>query len=208
MKWKITFYINWLFILLTLSSLLSCGDKEKNDLDNIEIKTVPVARQLSPVEIKIHAAIIEIEKKEIELFGDKVLNIDIEGMEVIKYSRKEYLVDELKMQQESFKKYLDYLDHTAPKNKAMDNPLKRQERQAKHNAVIAYLEKTINTTSTKQELYKVVYYERAQTKNRNYTQPKTTYLDSSMKKITGDYSFLNKPQEQQRRSDCRLILKI
>ena len=175
-----------------LSLLLSCGDKEKNDLDNIEIKTVPIARQLSPVEIKIHTAIIKIEKKEIELFGDKVLNIDIEGMEVIKCSRKEYLIDELKSQQESFKKYLDYLDHTAPKNKAMNNLLKRQESQEKHNAVVAYLEKTINTTSTKKEIYKVVYYERAQTKNRNYTQPKITYLDSSMKKITGDYSFLNK----------------
>ena len=190
MKWKITFYINWLFISLTLSSLLSCGDMAKNNLDNIEIKTVPITRQLSPIEIKINTAIIEIEKKEIELFGDNVLSIDIEGMEVIKYSRKEYLVDELRSQQESFKKYLDYLNHTTP-NKAMDNPLKRKESQDKHNAVVAYLEKTISKATDKQEIYKVVYYLRARTNKMNYTQPKTTYLDDGMKKITGDYIFLN-----------------
>ncbi len=190
MKWKTTFYINWLFISLTLSSLLSCGDKEKKDLDNIEIKTVPVARQLSSVEIQIHAAIIDIEKKDIELFGDKVLNIDIEGMEVIKYSRKQYLVDELKSQQENFKKYIDYLNNTAPKNKAMDNPLKRQESQDKHNAVVAYLEKTISKATDKQEIYKVVYYLQAHTNKMNYTQPKIVYLDEGMKKIIADYSFL------------------
>ncbi|MEP7236474.1 MAG: hypothetical protein ABI685_01360 [Ferruginibacter sp.] len=191
MKWKIAFYINPLLISLTLFSLLSCGDKEKSELDNIEIKTVPVARQLSAVETKIHSVIIDIEKKEIELSGDSVLDIDIEGMEIIKYSRKEYLVDELRSQQEIFKKYLDYLDHTAKNNKAINNPIQRQESQAKHNAVVAYLQKTISKTSAKQEIYKVIYYLRARTKKMNYTQPKTTYLDEGMKKIIADYSFLN-----------------
>lgn len=185
MKWKIIPCINCVLLLL----LSSCKNSNKNELNNIVVKAIPVSRQLNAVETAAQKALADIEKQEIELSGDKVVNIDIEGMEVIWFSKKEYLTDELKSQEESFKRYLYYLDHVSM-NKKINDPLKRQESQAKHNAVIAYLKEKINMASNKKEVYKVIYYERLQTKNRNYTQPKITYLDSSMKKITSDYGFL------------------
>lgn len=191
MKWKIILYIKHLFRLFILCSLFSCSDVEKDDIDKTLVQTVPVARQFSQLETEIQTAIIDIEKKDIAVIGDSALKIDIEGLEVMRYSKKNYLLDELRSQNEDFKKYLNYLDKVVKNNKVLNSPSKREESQAKHDAVVSYLEKAISKASDKEEMYKVVYYLRAVTQKTNYTQPKTTYLDSSMKKISGDYGFLN-----------------
>ena len=190
MKWNILLHIKRSLILIPVCAQFSCKNAAHDEKDNRQIQTVPLQRQLSPVEVSVQKAIIDIEKSEIASGGDHAVEINIEGMEMIKYSKKQYLEDELKSQQENFEKYLDYLDRMK-NNPAISDPQKRITSVEKHDAVIAYLKKAIGKASANPEIYRVDYYMRAVTKNRTYTQPNTTYLDSSMKKITANYSFLN-----------------
>ncbi len=186
MKWKIVLSIYCLLLL----SLISCKDPG-NEPDHTKVEFLPVTRQLSPVEIAAKNAITGIETKEIESGGDKVLSIEVEGMELMKYSKREYLSDELKLQEDDFKRYMDYLDRMKTV-KALNNPQKLLESREKHDAVINYLKQSIKMASDAKNMYKATYYFRVSTQKTRYTQPKTMYLDSSMNKIKADYGFLQR----------------
>lgn len=189
MKWTTHVYIKPVAALLPVIFIIACNDSPGNELDRTAIEPVPVTQNLSPLNNAIRSAIIDIETKEITMAGDSVLRLNIEGAEVIRFSEKDYYREELRSQDLAFKRYLQYLDKFS-QNKNINDPLKRQESQAKHTAVMAYLQKMVNTASDKPEIYKVVYYLQADTKTVHYNQQKTTYLDKELKKITGDYRFL------------------
>jgi len=168
---------------------IACNQPAKNDLDKTVVETLPKTAPLSPLQTAVQAAIIDIETKDITSAGNTISTINIDGMEIIKSSTKDYYMYELESQETNFKNYMDYLAKHS-QNKNLTNPLQREESQRKHNAVIAYLKSKIKTAPIKPEIYKVVYYLKADTKNARYDQLKTTYLDTAYKKIVSDYSFL------------------
>ena len=86
---------------------------------------------------------------------ETVLRINIEGMEVINFSKKDYFLSVLRSQEEDFKNYMHYFDRFSKSNNSLNDPLKRQESQVKHDAVMAYLGKVVKTASTKPEIYTV-----------------------------------------------------
>lgn len=190
MKWTTHVYIKPFTALLPVIFLIACNDSPGNELDKTAIEPVPASLNLSPLNKAIRSTIIDIETKEIALAGDSVIRLNIEGTEVIRFSKKDYYREEMRSQDADFKRYLQYLDKVS-QNKNISDPLKRQESQAKHNAVMAYLQKMIKTASDKPEIYKVVYYLQADTRKIHYNRQKTMYLDKEMKKITGDYRFLS-----------------
>ncbi len=189
MKWRTHAYIKPVTALLPVIFMIACNDSPGNELDRTAIEPVPVSQNLSPLNNAIRSAIIDIETKEIAMAGDSLVRLNIEGTEVISFSKKDYFKDEIRSQEADFKRYLQYLDKVS-QNKNINDPLKRHESQAKHNAVMTYLQKMVRTASDKPDIYKVVYYLQADTKTMHYNQQKTTYLDKEMKKITGDYRFL------------------
>lgn len=174
---------------LMLLSLAACNDGSGNGLDKVVEEPIKISITPDPLRSAIQSAIIDIETKDITGGGEIIQKMNIEGMEIINFSIKDYYSTELRSQEEDFKNYLAYLDRVS-KNKSLDNPLKRRENQAKHDAVIAYLKKMIKTASANPDIHKVVYYLKAATKNIQYNQLKTTYLDKELKKITADYRFL------------------
>ena len=105
MKRNISIFLTAVILFLALRSFLSCSGAQDNETDKQQLQLAPVSRQYSQLETEIQTAISEIEKKEIAAAGDSVLRIDIDGLEVIRYSRKKYLTEELNSQQENFKKY-------------------------------------------------------------------------------------------------------
>lgn len=174
-----------------LAVLYSCENSAHEETDQTLIQVSPLQRQLTPDEISVQKNIIESEKSEITAGGDSVLKINIEGMEIMHYSKKQYFEDELRSQQENFKQYLDYLDRMKD-DRVLNDPQKRVTSIEKHEAVVAYLKKAIGKAPVNASIYKVACYMRVLTTKRNYTQPKTLYLDSSLKKITASYGFLQR----------------
>ena len=108
--------------------------------------------------------------------------IEIDSLEIEKISKKEYYEYEMKLQDTQFKKFLNYAKKS--------NLEYTFENQANHDKVMAYLQKTIKTASENPDIYKVDYYVRATTQAGRYNQRERTFLDSSIKKISTDYSFL------------------
>jgi hypothetical protein len=108
--------------------------------------------------------------------------IQIDSLEIDKISKKEYYDYELKLQDAQFKKFVKYLKQK--------NETYTFDDQANHDKVMAYLQSATKTASEKPEIYKVDYYVRAITQATKYNQRQTTFLDSSLKKISADYSFL------------------
>lgn len=190
MKKKISFIINPVIVLMLIAYLHSCNGHAEEDSINASLETVPVTRTMKPEEARIHDIIIGIEKREMAIAGDSLANIDIQGMELVRCSRKTYLGEELKSQQEDFDRYIYYLDHRAKNNKSLNDPLKRRDSQARHDAVVAYLKKEIKNAADSTELYKAVYYIGVQTAKTKYNQKKIIYLDKDMHKVVADYRFL------------------
>jgi hypothetical protein len=174
-----------IFFILFLFS--GCNEKEKEVTDRSII--MPEIK-LTPLQKTVVSALVSIVKKDIELSGDRVNTIKIEGMEIIKISKRDYYIQEMNEQQVNFQSYLQYL--RASSNKIVKDQDKLQESMRKHDAVIAYLMKVIKTSSIRPEMFKVVYYAKAATKNLKYNQQQTTFLDKQFKKIVSDYGFLNK----------------
>jgi hypothetical protein len=114
--------------------------------------------------------------------GKKTKTIQIDSLEIDKISKKEYYDYEMKLQDIQFKKFVSYaVKHDAGYT---------LENQEDHDKVMAYLQSTIKTASEKPEIYKVDYYVRATTQAGRYNERQTTFLDSTLKKISADYSFL------------------
>ncbi|MBL7703432.1 MAG: hypothetical protein JNM14_14370 [Ferruginibacter sp.] len=177
-------------ILLALLFFSGCKEKEKEEITDRSILIPQV--QLTPLQKTIDSAIVTIVKKDIELNGETVNDIHIDGREIIKISKKEYYTQELNGQQVNFENYLQYLKRFANTKKGFNDIHTVEESKRKHDAVMTWLKKSIANSSTNQEVFKVVYYVKAATKNLKYQQQQTTFLDKDFKKIVSDYSFLRK----------------
>ena len=176
--------------IIILLSAIACNNPSDKVADNVLIEP---SRSTEPTQLQttIRTALLDIIKKDIESNGNNaVKTLDISGMEIVKISKQEYYTNELKEQESSFQQYMKYIsDH--PKSKGNPNQYPQlEENKARHEAVINYLKTTIKTASTEPEVYRVSYYLKANTKNMNYTQPQTTYLDKDLKKIVANYSSL------------------
>ena len=140
--------------------------------------------------IALKSAITEIETKDIETAGETILSLQVDGMEAIKISMKDFLTEEKNSQQVDFNNYMKYLDRFANTKSPVNNPAARMESQAKHNAVIKYLDQLIKTAPVTKGLYKVTYHLNATTKSHTYNQPKTIYLDETYKRMRVSYLHL------------------
>ena len=182
--------MRFLFYFLTVFFVLSCNSNA-NEPDNDAVKMLTIQPSANTDTIK--KAVTEIETKNLQLAGMKILSLQINGMEVIKISLKDYYKDERNAQQIAFKNYMEYLDNFAKGNSPLAKHSSREESKAKHDAVIKYLDKQINTSTEEGMVYKVVYYLNATTNSNNFNQLKTTYLDAHFNRKVMDYSFLNAP---------------
>ncbi|MGB4845472.1 MAG: hypothetical protein WBP16_13475, partial [Ferruginibacter sp.] len=72
----------------------------------------------------------------------------------------------------------------------LNNPAARMDSQAKHNAVIKYLDQLIKKAAVTKTVYKVVYHLNASSDSHTYNQPRTTYLDENYKKMQVSYLHL------------------
>ncbi len=178
MRFIIIFFVTLFFI--------GCNHPADNTVDRSIIEPIP----LTPLQTAVHDSLINIMTKDIELSGNIVKSIKIEGMEIIKISRKDYYINEMKEQETAFNNYLQYMSKFSKTTSPINNPQQLEVSKAKHNAVMAYLKKAIKTASSNPELYKVVYYLKADASNINYNQLQTTFLDKEFKKMVADYSFL------------------
>lgn len=178
---------NYSFIFLTLLLFSGCKEKEKEVTDRSIIlpQVQPTALQKA-----IDSALQAIVKKDIELGGETLNTIKIEGTEIIKISKKDYYTQEMNEQQLNFQNYLQYLKRFPNTKKGFNDAGTLEESKRKHDAVIAYLKRTIANSSTNAEVYKIVYYVKAATKNLKYSQQQTTFLNKEFKKIRTDYNFL------------------
>jgi hypothetical protein len=174
--------------ILLLLIFISCNNADDKAED--KASTAYASPSLTPLQTNVNAAIIDINKKEIEGAGHSVNSIQVDGMEIIDISRKTYYIIEKETQEATYKKYKEYLKRFANTNSPLNDPNAIMEGDRKHNAVMAYLEKEIRTASPQPVMYKVTYYLKAATSGTQYDQSKTTFLDKEFKKITADYSFL------------------
>lgn len=166
---------------------MSC-QSEPDKAPNISLlePTLPLNKDA----IAIKKAITEIETSNLEKTGETLISLQINGMEIIKITRKDYLIEEKKSQQVNFKNYMQYLDRFEKTKSPLNNPVARMESQAKHNAVIKYLDQLIKKNEASGTDYKVVYYLYATTNSHNYNQLKTTYLDEIFKLLRVSYLHL------------------
>ena len=175
-----------LFFSLLLINV-SCNSKEDTQE---ELTMLQPDGGLTKEAIAIKAAITEVELKFLETAGETKQFLQIDGMEVIKISMKDYLIEEKKRQEVDFANYMKYLDRFKNTKSPLNNPTARTESQAKHNAVITYLNQLIKKASATDKVYKVVYHLNATTNARTYNQQKTTYLDENYKKLKVSYLHL------------------
>lgn len=180
--------MRYFLYLSAILFIISCRSKtDKPDEEPVRILSIKPSAHTD----SIKKAISDIESKNLQLAGLTILSLQINGMEAIKISLKDYYKDERNSQQTEFKKYMQYLDHFAKVKSPIATHSSRAESQAKHDAVIRYLDKLINTTDGDDLVYKVVYYFNATTTSASFNQVKTIYLDQNFNKKTMDYSFLN-----------------
>lgn len=175
-----------LFFSLLLFEL-SCSSKE--DAQD-EISMLQPGGGLTKEAIAIKAAITEVESTLLVTAGETKKSLQIDGMEVIKISMKDYLIEEKKSQEVNFANYMKYLDRFKNTKSPLNNPAARMESQAKHNAVINYLNQLIKKASTTDNVYKVVYHLNAVTSAHTYNQLKTTYLGENYNKLSVSYLHL------------------
>lgn len=171
---------------------IACNGSDSKVLNKDTVESVQPETTLSPLQVAVQTAILNIEKKDIESNGNTVISIHVDGMEIMEISKKDYYSAQAESQEKEFKSYLAYLEKFEKTNSPINNPGKLAESKQRHNAVMAYLQKMVRTASTEPEIYKVVYYLKAGTKTVQYDQMKTTYLDKDYKKIVANYSFLQK----------------
>ena len=180
--------MRYFLFLIVISSIISCRSKvDKPEEEPVRIITIKPSAHTD----SIRKVISDIETKNLQLAGITILSLKIDGMEAIRISLKDYYKDERNSQLTEFAKYMQYLDHFAKAKSPLATHSSRSESQAKHDAVIKYLDKLINKTTADDLVYKVVYYLNATTTATNFNQLKTTYLDQHFNKKTMDYSFLN-----------------
>jgi hypothetical protein len=180
--------MRYFLYLIVIFFIISCRLKaDKPDEEPVRILTI----QPSAHADSIRKVITDVETKNLQLAGLTILSLKINGMEVIRISLKDYYKDERNSQLTEFAKYMQYLDHFAKVKSPIATHSSRAESQAKHDAVIKYLDNLTNKTSGDDLVYKVVYYLNATTTSATFNQLKTTYLDQYFNKKTMDYSFLN-----------------
>lgn len=175
-----------LFFLLFLFNL-SCSSKKDEPQ---EITMLQPVINPSKEQIALKAAVTEIETKSIEAAGEKILSLQIEGMEVIKISRKDFLIEEKNNQEVDFDNYMKYLDRFTNTKSPLNNPAGRMESQAKHKAVMKYLDQLIKKESSTTPEYKVVYHLNATTNARTFNQQRTVYFDENYNKLSVNYLHL------------------
>lgn len=175
------------YLATVLFVLLSCNQPEDKLEETPPVQLLP---QPTALEISIKNALIEILKKQIDPSGSNANAVQITGLEIVKISRKDYLIYEKNSQVEGFDRYLKYME----KYKNISSPIYKPEEivdnKQKHAAVMEYLDRATKKASEQKDLYKASYYLKADTKNIKYTQLQTTYLDAELKEIVSDYNNL------------------
>ncbi len=179
--------MKYVLIFSLLLFELSCNSKEDT---KDEITMLQPDGGLTKEAIAIKAAITEVESKFLETAGEIKKSLQIDGMEVIKISMKDYLIEEKKSQEVNFANYIKYLDRFKNTKSPLNNPATRTESQAKHNAVISYLNQLIKKASATDKVYKVVYHLNAVTTAHTFNQLKTTYLGENYNKLSVSYLHL------------------
>lgn len=181
MKYFITGFILFFFI--------ACNAPADDLADNNIAEPQPEVK-LNPLQTAIREALIDIWTKDLKASGEVIKNIQIQGMEIIKISQKDYYINEMAEQETNFESYLEYLKKFSKTPNPLNNPQQLEVSKAKHKAVMVYLKKVIKTASTNPDLYKVVYYLKAETDKIKYDQKQTIFLDKELKKVVSDYGFL------------------
>ncbi len=181
--------MKYIFTLLFAILFIACNNPDKTSEES-SFLAPQVNTNLSPLQKTIDSALKKIVKTDFTSSGDNVQSIEIDGMEIIKFSEKDYYSNELKDQENAFKNYIEYLKRFPKDSNPLISAQQLETSKAKHDAVISYLKNTIKTASTNPELYKVVYFLKLKTNKNEVSQPQTTFLDKSFNKKIMDYSFL------------------
>lgn len=181
------FVVNYFFYSIAILFTLSCNSKTgKTEEEPVTVLMVqPTANNIA-----IKNAITDIATREFATVLKNASPPQINGMEAMKISLKEYYTDQRNNQQIDFKKYMDYLDRFATTKNPISTHSSRSESRAKHDAAIKYLDKLIYTSTDDKTVYKVIYYLNVTINGKPFNQLKTTYLDEQYNKMSMDYSHL------------------
>lgn len=158
------------FILLSLAALLvTCSNHD-------------------PLKTAIHTEVTKIMTKDISTTGKILEPVKIADLEVEKVSMKEYFSYEWKQQDSQFKKFVDQVGK-------LKTGFDLSQSLNTHDSVMSYLASAVKTASEKPEVYKVDYSLTAATRTAKYNRHQVIFLDSSLKKIEPDYSFLKRQSD-------------
>ena len=135
----------------------------------------------------VHAEVTKIMTKEISVTGKIVKPVQIDDLELEKVSMKDYYSYERKEQDSQFKKFQNQVSK-------LKTGFDLSQSLVTHDSVMSYLTNAIETASENPQIYKVDYHLTAATKTANYNRRQVVFLDSNLKKIESDYSFLRKKQ--------------
>lgn len=173
--------------LLLCIVLISCSSKKEDQA--VVSSTIQKDQPLTPLQLSVKAALTGIQKTDIEFSGNIIYSMDISGMEIVNISKKDYYIQQRNSQEADFNNYLKYMEQYR-NNPAAGNPAIIADNKLKHARVIKYLGSMIQQASNDKEVYKVVYYLKANSRDIQYKQLQTTYLDADLKKMVVDYSHL------------------
>lgn len=157
--------MRYIIALLVLHSFTACGDSGKD-----------------PFRTEVQAELTDILTKDLASTGKVTSPIQVDIIKIEKVSGKDYYNYERKEQEAQFKKYLEFIQKR--------NFAGSYEGQMRHDKVMSYLEQAIEQASEDPGIYKVDCRLKATTVTAQYDQRRTIFLDSNLRKVATDYSFL------------------